>query len=95
MELTLEMSLVKWPPEADLPGLWENNRLAIMEYMRLALAGGVRGYVLDEWGCIVTGARISVSPLSETVATVNFGVVDTRQQSDEFGKYYRLLAPGQ
>ena len=40
MELTLELSPQKWPPEDALPGLWEDNRDALLALPMAAAYGG-------------------------------------------------------
>lgn len=34
LELTLEISCCKFPPEAELPGLWEANKPALLAYIQ-------------------------------------------------------------
>lgn len=34
LELTLEISCCKFPPETQLPGLWEANKPALLAYMQ-------------------------------------------------------------
>lgn len=34
LEITLELSCCKFPPEHDLPGLWEANKPALLAYMQ-------------------------------------------------------------
>lgn len=33
MEITLELSCCKYPPESQLPSEWENNREALLTYL--------------------------------------------------------------
>lgn len=40
MELTLELSLNKHPAQALLPGLWEDNKKALVVYALTAAYGG-------------------------------------------------------
>lgn len=40
MELTLELSLQKYPAEGLLPGLWEDNKNALVAYALTAAYGG-------------------------------------------------------
>lgn len=42
MELTLELSLNKWPPAAMLPSIWEDNKLALINLPLTAIFGGLR-----------------------------------------------------
>lgn len=34
LEITLELSCCKFPPEHELPGLWEANKPALLAYMQ-------------------------------------------------------------
>lgn len=40
MELTLELSPNKWPAEAQLPELWQDNRKALLDFAWAAAYGG-------------------------------------------------------
>lgn len=42
LELTLELSLNKWPPASRLPSLWEENRLPLLHLPLTAAFGGLR-----------------------------------------------------
>ena len=42
MELTLELSEDKWPPAERLPGLWEDNKPALLALPLMATLGGIR-----------------------------------------------------
>jgi hypothetical protein len=42
MELTLEVSQNKWPPQDMLPQLWEDNLPAMLEFPLAAALGGLR-----------------------------------------------------
>ena len=42
MELTLELSQQKWPPEADLAQLWADNQPALVALPLAAALGGLR-----------------------------------------------------
>lgn len=42
MELTLELSEQKWPPESQLPALWADNKPALLALPLMALFGGLR-----------------------------------------------------
>ena len=42
MELTLEVSQNKWPPTEQLPSIWEDNKLALVNLPLVAVFGGVR-----------------------------------------------------
>ena len=40
LELTLELSDNKWPPEMGLAALWEDNRQALLDFAVTAALGG-------------------------------------------------------
>ena len=42
MELTLELSLNKWPPASALPSIWEDNRHSLLNLPLTATLGGLR-----------------------------------------------------
>lgn len=45
-EITLELGCEKMPPADQLPQLWTDNRLALLEFIRLAHLG-IKGVVQD------------------------------------------------
>ncbi|KAI2665321.1 Carboxypeptidase M [Labeo rohita] len=59
LELTLEISCCKFPPEAQLPGLWEANKPALLAYMQQVHLG-VKGVVTDSNGKPVQNAVVEV-----------------------------------
>ena len=50
MELTLELSENKWPPESQLPALWADNQPALLALPLMALLGGLR--YRPHWGSV-------------------------------------------
>nr|XP_046190060.1 carboxypeptidase M-like isoform X1 [Oncorhynchus gorbuscha] len=83
LEITLELSCCKYPPESDLPGLWDANRAALLAYMQQVHLG-VKGQVLDAEG------NPSQNALVEVEGRQNLCPFRT----DRHGEYYRLLLPG-
>lgn len=83
LELTLEISCCKFPPETQLRGLWEANRPALLAYMQQVHLG-VKGVVMDSNGKPVQNAVV------EVVGRRNLCPFST----DRNGEYYRLLLPG-
>ncbi|XP_052370388.1 carboxypeptidase M, partial [Oncorhynchus keta] len=83
LEITLELSCCKFPPESDLPGLWDANRAALLAYMQQVHLG-VKGQVLDAEG------NPSQNALVEVEGRQNLCPFRT----DRHGEYYRLLLPG-
>ncbi|XP_041971447.1 carboxypeptidase D-like isoform X2 [Aricia agestis] len=81
MELTLELGCHKFPPAADLPTYWEDNKEALLEFME-QIHTGVTGFVHSHIGHPLAGATITVGGISHAV----------RSAAD--GDYWRLLRPG-
>lgn len=83
LELTLEVSCCKFPPVSELPGMWEDNRKALLSYIQQVHLG-VKGRVFDSFGAPVQNAVVDV------VGRRNMCPFKTNQN----GEYYRLLLPG-
>ncbi|XP_060759010.1 carboxypeptidase M isoform X3 [Neoarius graeffei] len=83
LEITLELSCCKFPPERDLPGLWEANKLALLAYMQQVHLG-VKGQVLDSNGKPVQNASVEVQGRRNLCPF----------KTDRKGEYYRLLLSG-
>ncbi|XP_061085531.1 carboxypeptidase M isoform X2 [Conger conger] len=83
LEITLELSCCKYPPESDLPGLWEANKPALLAYMQQVHLG-VKGQVLDSTGAPVQNALVEVKGRRNICPF----------RTDRNGEYYRLLLPG-
>ncbi|TRY95418.1 hypothetical protein DNTS_031675, partial [Danionella cerebrum] len=58
LELTLEISCCKFPPESQLPALWNANRAALLAYMRQVHLG-VKGLVMDSRGKAIQSAVVT------------------------------------
>ncbi|XP_062863295.1 carboxypeptidase M-like [Trichomycterus rosablanca] len=83
LEITLELSCCKFPPEEDLPALWEANRRALLAYMQQVHLG-VKGQVF------VSNGTPAQSAVVEVKGRKNLCSFMTNQN----GEYYRLLLPG-
>ncbi|XP_016394180.1 carboxypeptidase M-like isoform X1 [Sinocyclocheilus rhinocerous] len=83
LELTLEISCCKYPPEAQLPGLWAANKPALLAYMQQVHLG-VKGVVMDSYGKPVQNAVVEVAGRRNVCPF----------RTDRNGEYYRLLLPG-
>ncbi|XP_051547209.1 carboxypeptidase M-like isoform X1 [Myxocyprinus asiaticus] len=83
LELTLEISCCKFPPETDLPGLWQANKPALLAYMQQVHLG-VKGVVMDLNGNPVQNAVVEVEGRRNLCPF----------RTDRNGEYYRLLLPG-
>lgn len=83
IELTAELSNVKWPPASTLDTYWSQNQESILSYIEYA-QNGVKGNVLSNI-LIPANATISVSGNSR----------ETRNDPDPYmGDYHRILLPG-
>ncbi|CAB0016010.1 unnamed protein product [Nesidiocoris tenuis] len=81
MEITLELSCCKYPPAADLPRYWDENRTPLIKFLAEAHRG-VQGFVLDE-----TGSPIEKASLKIKNRDVGF-------QTTKYGEFWRILLPG-
>lgn len=82
VDVTLEMSDLKWPPAAQLAGFWDDNRESLMAYARAARFG-LGGVVTDA----ATGA-----PLDAVIAVA--GNAKTVRTDPAHGDWYKLLPSG-
>lgn len=81
MEITLEISCCKFPAPSNLRFLWEDNRVSLIEYLKLANIG-VRGIVRYSNNEPAKGLSVQI---------------DSREpifKTNEHGEFYRLLLPG-
>lgn len=78
MEITIELSMVKWPAASELPSFWDQNREAMIAYLQ-QVHKGVKGLVTD----------VNGSPLSNVSIYVDSRAIPVF--SDEHGEFYRLL----
>ncbi|GMH44659.1 hypothetical protein BSKO_12611 [Bryopsis sp. KO-2023] len=83
MELTLELSVEKFPPPSTLAKAWDDNLDAMLDFAIEASFGGLSGTVK------LAGSKVPL-PASIVVEGIDH-VVKTRP---EFGDFYRPLAPG-
>ncbi|XP_036376266.1 carboxypeptidase M [Megalops cyprinoides] len=83
MEITLELSCCKFPPESELPRFWEDNKAALLAYMQQVHLG-MKGQVLDSDGTPVQNALVEVEGRRNLCPF----------RTDRNGEYYRLLLPG-
>ncbi len=81
-DVTIELGDTKWPSSSQLPGLWNDNRDAMLAYMGWALRG-VRGVVTDA----LTG-----QPLPATVTVM--GIDHDVFTDPDVGDYHRMVEPG-
>ncbi|KAJ6651429.1 hypothetical protein lerEdw1_021002 [Lerista edwardsae] len=82
-EITLELSCCKYPPANELPSFWNDNKMALIEYMKQVHLG-VKGRVLDTAGKPISGAIVEVKGREHICP----------YRTKETGEYYLLLLPG-
>jgi hypothetical protein len=82
LDITVECSDVKWPAASGLPGFWNDNRNALLYYIRKA-GEGIQGIVTDSLtGLPLYGASANVLSINKPV------------YSDSVGDYHRMLTSG-
>lgn len=81
-EVTIELSNTQWPDASLLPGLWDDNREAMLAFMNQCHRG-IRGLVTD---------ANSGQPLAATVKVLEIGK-DVYTDPD-IGNYHRMLLSG-
>nr|XP_023668389.1 carboxypeptidase M-like isoform X2 [Paramormyrops kingsleyae] len=82
-EVTLELSCCKYPSEKMLPGLWAENKAALLAYMQ-QIHLGVKGQVLDANRLPVANALVEVLGRKNQYPF----------RTNHNGEFYRLLLPG-
>lgn len=84
LEVTLEVSVDKWPVATELPNFWNDNRDSMFNYLSLVNVGA-RGRVFDaETGRPIAGANVTVVNRDVSKVTVR----------KENGAWFRVLPPG-
>lgn len=82
IDMTLEISMTKWPDYSYIPGFWEDNRDAMFWYLS-AVHKGIYGIVTDS----STGLPID--------ATIEIAGINKEYYTDpDHGDYYRILKTG-
>lgn len=81
-EVTIELSNIKIPAEANIPTYWANNKESMLAYME-AVHIGIRGVVTDEQTGEPVYAKIALDEINQPVFT-----------DPDVGDYYRLVLPG-
>ncbi|XP_071639447.1 carboxypeptidase D isoform X1 [Temnothorax longispinosus] len=81
MEITLELSCCKYPPAADLPHYWAENRASLIKFLAEAHRG-VHGFVIDENGNPIERASVKVKSRDVSFSTT------------KYGEFWRILLPG-
>lgn len=83
IDVTAEVSNIKWPANSTLRGFWEDNREAMLAYLRSARDGAITGIVTDA----DTG-----QPLNATVSFV--GNAKVTHTDPAVGDFYKLAETG-
>ena len=81
-EITIEQGCQKFPVTSQLPQIWEENRDALLTFIK-EVHKGVKGFVKDNRGSVVSKAKIKVVSRDHDITTT------------ERGEYWRLLVPGE
>lgn len=80
-EITIEQACYKYPYAEYLANIWNNNKYALLAYIK-EIHKGVAGYVKDDRGLPIANASVEIIGRDHAVTTtVN-------------GEYWRLLTPG-
>ncbi|XP_062228025.1 carboxypeptidase SOL1-like isoform X3 [Phragmites australis] len=83
-ELTLEISDTKWPKAAELPVIWEHNRMSMLKIVASLIKSGIHGRIF----AANTGRPIPGSVMIK-------GIDSKVRASNTYGDYHRMLAPGE
>jgi len=83
MDITMEISEVKWPNSTTLPGFWNDNRQSMIDYMKFAHRG-IRGIVTDNATGLPLSAEIHILGRWEHLSYTD----------PDVGDYHRVLMPG-
>jgi hypothetical protein len=81
IELTTEVSAIKWPNASTLDTFWAQNQESLLKYLEFA-QNGVKGIVTDTSG----------TPISATITIVGNSKIELTDLP--IGDYHRLLLPG-
>ncbi|XP_010220000.1 PREDICTED: carboxypeptidase M [Tinamus guttatus] len=83
LEITLELSCCKYPPEAQLEKFWRDNRVALVEYMKQVHLG-IKGQVMDSRGRPIPNAIVEAKGRAHVCP----------YRTNDHGEYFLLLLPG-
>ncbi|KAM9311686.1 carboxypeptidase M [Gastrophryne carolinensis] len=82
-EITLELSCCKYPDPATLELHWNDNKAALIAYMK-QVHMGIKGQVFDTNGNVVPNAIVDVQGKQRIC----------QYRTNKYGEYYLLLLPG-
>jgi len=81
-EITMEVSIVKWPPPDSLPQFWQDNKESLLQYME-KVHTGIKGIVTDSLTGLPVEAYVTILETGSGVST-----------DPDFGDYYKVIFPG-
>lgn len=82
LELTIEMSCVKFPVQFTLQSYWDAHKVSLLTFMS-QVHTGIKGFIKNEAGTGISHATVAVSGINHDIVSA----------SD--GDYWRLVIPGQ
>jgi hypothetical protein len=82
LDITLEVSMTKWPSITAIPGFWTDNRSS-MFWLLSAAHKGISGIVTDSSTGLPLDAKIQITGINKDYFT-----------DPDLGDYYRILKPG-
>uniref|UniRef100_A0A8C8SIX5 Carboxypeptidase M n=1 Tax=Pelusios castaneus TaxID=367368 RepID=A0A8C8SIX5_9SAUR len=82
-EITLELSCCKYPPASELQAFWNDNKAALIEYIKQVHLG-IKGQVLDGNG----------QPVPNVIVEAKGREHICPYRTNRHGEYYLLLLPG-
>lgn len=81
LELTIEMSCVKFPAQSKLKSYWDSHKISLLTFMS-QVHTGFKGVIRNDVGAGISQAIISVSGIRHNISSA----ID--------GDYWRLVVPG-
>jgi hypothetical protein len=81
--VTLEVSCCKHPAPSDLPGIWNENRNSMLQFLLQSLRG-IKGFVSTAFGQPLSGVTLKIT-----------GRPRTEFKTTSLGEFWRILLPGQ
>lgn len=81
MEVTLELGCCKYPLPSELNNLWDDNKQAMIDYMKFANTG-VRGIIKFSDGTFASNLTVQIDSR------------DPAFKTNSNGEYYRIILPG-
>ncbi|CAG0887526.1 unnamed protein product [Cyprideis torosa] len=93
-EITLEIGCEKFPDAGELPGEWDENRQALLDFMKQSHLG-VKGLVRDARSRVpIPNAVVLIHNLTEDAKNAGGERIRHTITTGYQGDYYRILTPG-